>query len=39
MKKCSKCKKEFSDDLNYCPTCGADLVELQEKKLDEKGKR
>ena len=39
MKKCSKCKKEFSDDLNYCQTCGTNLVEVEEKKSRRKGEK
>ena len=39
MKKCSKCEKEFTDDLNYCPICGTDLVEVEEKKPRRKGEK
>lgn len=39
MKKCSKCEKVFTDDLNYCPTCGTDLVEVEEKKPRRKGEK
>lgn len=31
MKFCENCNKEFNDDLNFCPICGANLSTNEEK--------
>ena len=31
MKFCENCNKEFNDDLNFCPICGAKLSTNEEK--------
>ena len=36
MKQCTKCQKTYDDNLKFCPTCGAELLPVEDEQKDNK---